>query len=238
MNNRQDDNWMRIKECQRPLGVALRAFHAFPRLYSYCLEMPDLPLYSPEASRAARDLVRAMFPGVPAYWKLELGEGGRLHLHVIASLPPMAVPGAMSSSSVYDLAALMAYLSKPADARLCRPGRLKPWTPDPSTRARNRYRAEDERGEWKGRMQAIGRKRFSPLSGWVNLPRLAPLSPWVALLSRAFLLSLLLMGAGEIVPRPAPKVISRRPIPGRPGVVKRVLRPARPPPRTRVQVPA
>lgn len=219
MDNRKDSNWTRIREAQRLISVAARHFAPYPRLYFYRLDMlPGLPLYSSATTRAARHLVLSTFQPSPAFWKLERGECGNLHLHVISPLPPIAVKGWATCGTVYDLPGLLAYLSKPADARLCRPGKLTAWTPDPYTRARNRYRAEDELGEARRLKRAAGGRRLSPLSGWVNTRRDRPASP--SLLLVLDVLRLLWVMSQEaplkVAPLPAPPSTAQRPLPGLP----------------------
>jgi len=147
MNSRVDTNRQRLRQASRPLSAAMRHLAPYPRLHLYRVDMPPgLTLYAPDTSSTARALVGQTVPGPPARWKMERGWGGNLHLHIISPLPPLAVPGAAHHAPVYDLRGLLAYLSKPAPAELCAPGRLTPWTPDPYTRARAYRDALDEYG--------------------------------------------------------------------------------------------
>lgn len=230
VNTRPDSTRQRHRQALRPLSAAVRHFAPYPRLYLYRLDMPPgLPLYGPDTSRMARALVNQTFPTAPAYWKLERGECGNLHLHVISPLPPVAVPGAAHHAPVHDLPGLMAYLSKPADARLCRPGKLTPWTPDQYARARNYRAALDEYAAARRAALVVGRLRLSPCSGWVNVQRYKPrpLSPLLVVSLARLLVSLVLVGF--LTPAlPAPRSAARKPRSVR--LVRSVARP-RPPPR-------
>lgn len=174
MNTRRDTNRQRIRQALRPLSVAVRRLALYPRLHLYRVNVPDGPLYAAETVSAARALVNQTFSG-PAYWKLERGECGGLHLHVVSPLPPVAVPGAAHHVPVHDLGGLLAYLSKPADARLCRPGRLSPWSMNPYARAQAYRDGLDDYAQARRDALSQGRRRLPALSGWTGPnPRAAP----------------------------------------------------------------
>ncbi len=224
----------RVRDSQRPLSVARRHFAPYPRLYAYRFDLPPGPLYGLEAHREARALVGQTFPSGPARWKLEGMPGERRHVHVISPLPPRAVPDAGHAQPVYDLPGLLAYLAKPADPRLCAPGPLRAYSPDAATRRANRDAAHLDYGDARRAALASGRRRLSPLSGWVNTrpasPRLVPVVLVLAVLR--FLLAGSLMDPQNRAPLPGVHPAPHRPLPGRP------VRPwcySLPPPRTQAQ---
>lgn len=233
-----DSTRRRVRDAVRVVPVAVRHFSPYPRLYAYRLDLPPGPLYGLDAHREARALVGQTVGTTPAHWKLERGETGGRHLHLTTPLPPRAVTAAGHAARVHDLPGWLAYLSKPADARLCRPGRLTPWTLDPATRARNYRAALDEYCAARRDALACGRRRLSPLSGWLNSPSAhralpAHLLPALVMLARLSLLACLPVPERVTLPapartRPARKTPRRTP-------ARRALRPPLPPPRTQGQ---
>lgn len=217
MNTRRDTHRQRLRQASRPLSASVRHLAPYPRLHLYRLDMPPgLPLYAPDTSSTARALVGQTFPTGPAYWKLERGWGGNLHLHIISPLPPLAVPGAAHHAPVYDLRGLLAYLSKPSPAELCAPGRLTPWTPDPYTRARAYRDALDEYAAARRDALVVGRRRLSPLSGWVGTRRNRPPAPPLLLVLDVlrFMLAATLTDPANSGPGPEPRPTPGRPLPG------------------------
>jgi hypothetical protein len=132
---------------------------------------------------------------------------------------------------VHDLAGWMAYLAKPADGRLCRPGPLTPWTPDPYARARNYRAALDEYAAARCAALAQGKRRLSPLSGWVNTrsKRTQP-HPLLVLRIACYLLGLVFLISRNPAPLPGLPSISERPLPRLPVRPQRHIQ-AHPPPR-------
>jgi hypothetical protein len=215
MNSRRDTDRQRNRQASRPLSVALRVFAGFPRLYKYRLDLPPGPLYGLDAHQEARALVNRTVGSAPAYWKLEGVPGERRHIHLTTPLPPVAVPAALHAASVYDLRGALAYDSKPGDPRLCLASCLTPWTPDPYTRSRNYRAALDEYGEARRVALTQGKRRLSPLSGWVNAPasRSTPASPVLVFQIARYLLAWTLAAAqnGDTLPGVHP--IPSRPLP-------------------------
>lgn len=78
-------------------------------------------LYTPEAGALARSAVRTILPTHAAWVKLECNRGGLLHVHVLtdARAAPDLPPGTRWKP-VGNALGLLAYLSKPSDARACR----------------------------------------------------------------------------------------------------------------------
>ncbi|GHG38936.1 hypothetical protein GCM10017784_37140 [Deinococcus indicus] len=78
-------------------------------------------LYTPEAGALARSAVRTILPTQAAWSKLECNRHGLLHVHVLtdARSAPDLPPGTRWKP-VGDALGLLAYLSKPSDARACR----------------------------------------------------------------------------------------------------------------------
>lgn len=207
--NHPDTQRRRVRDSVRPLAVAERHFKPYKRLYAYRFDLPGYDLYTQGASREASALVGQTFPVAPAHWKLERGDCGGRHIHVTSPLPPRAVPGAQHAASVYDLAGWIAYLSKPSDSRLCRPGPLKPWTLDTHSRWERSDAAHLEYGDARRAALAAGRRRLSPMSGWVNTrsTRSTALSPRLLLAVWRFLLAVALSTPKNC--RPLPGVHSR-----------------------------
>jgi hypothetical protein len=228
-----DSTRRRVRDAAPVVITAARHFAPFPRLHAYRLELPGGELHSSDTSRAARSLVAARFPSGPAAWKVERGESGGLHVHVTSPLPPVAVHDHQHAAPVWSLPGWLAYLAKPADSRLCRPGRLSPWSSDSATRARNYRAALEEYGTARRAALSQGRRRLSPLSGWVGTRRVRrhQPSPVLVLAALRFLLAGLLT-VPPCGPLPAPHPRRCRPLPG---VPERPWRYSLPPPRTQVQ---
>lgn len=134
--------------------------------------MPPESLYTLECSRAARATVLALFGSAVTFWDVERGEGGKLHIHVVSSLPPVAVPDALHVKLLTEekggLRGELAYLSKPSDARLCEASRWTPWTPTAEERARRYRLALDDRATALKARLAQGKTRLAPMSGWTG----------------------------------------------------------------------
>jgi hypothetical protein len=221
MNTRPDSTRQRDRQATRPAGVAARRWAGLGRIHHYVLALPAGPLWDVEKTQGDTERVS---PHPHTYWKKERGECGGLHLHILSPLPPIAV--ASSPSLVYcgplddkrgGVRGMMAYLSKPPPAELCRPGPLSPWALDSYARAK-RYRAALEEYQ-AARVAALGegRRRLRPMSGWVGRTRRrAPVaSPVLVLAVLRFLLLLSLpIPAGRPV-LSAPVLARCRPIPGR-----------------------
>ena len=232
MNTRKDTPRQRNRQASRPLLAALWHFAGFPRLYAYRLDLPPGPLYGLDAYREARDLARQTCQTAPCHWKLEGIPGERRHVHITTPLPPIAVPAALHAASVYDLRGWLAYLSKPADPRLCLASRYTAWTPDPYSRAHQFRAALDEYGEARREALTHGKRRLSPLSGWENMrPRHTPPHPLPVLQTALYLLAWMVAAAQNGDTLPAPHSHPERPLPGCPvSLWGHVL--AHPPPRS------
>jgi hypothetical protein len=231
VNTRLDTARQRNRQATRPLSVAVRVFAGFPRLYTYRLDLPPGPLYGLDAYREARTLVNQTVGSAPAYMKLEGIPGQRRHVHIVTPLPPVAVPAALHAAPVHDLRGWLAYLSKPADPRLCLSSCLTPWTPDPYTRRRNYLAALDEYGEARREALAQGKRRLSPLSGWVNAPtaRSTPTPSLRVLQVARFLLAWTLAADQNSDTLPGVRPTTSRPPPGRPVALQRPIQ-THPPP--------
>lgn len=210
----RDTGRRRDADAARVRAVAADRFTGFQRLHFYTLplHLPEgTPLHSREASRAARMVAETVFGSLPARWKLERGRGGGLHLHAVAPLPPVAVAQYADARPVWNLRGLLAYLGKPADARLCRP-RLTPDLPDSATRARQFRAALDEQAQARAARHAQGHSRLPAVSGWTGR---RPARPAALLTARCALAYALLTVAhliaqhGALTVRPA-RIPARR----------------------------
>jgi hypothetical protein len=174
-----DTGRRRDADAARVRAAAGARFALFPRLRFYTLPLclpAGTSLHSVDASRAARLMVECVFGAAPARWKLEQGRAGSLHVHVVSPLPPVAVHAFDDVRPVYDLRRLLAYLSKPADARLCRT-RLTPYTPDAATRAAEYRAALTDAAAARASRQRQGKNRLPPVSGWTGVRPSADRSP-------------------------------------------------------------
>ena len=122
-------------------------------------------IHRPDDIRAAHVAARTIIEAAgspPAWVCMERGRCGGLHLHIVTTCLDLgAVPG-VRVSAVWDVRGLAAYLSKPADARLCRrtPDDLRNWT-------RDELRAQLEaaqRAASRARVMRGGRR--SPARSW------------------------------------------------------------------------
>lgn len=166
----RDNGRRRWADAARPWRTA-RQHWGGRRLYFHTFKLP-LPawvgLYDPRAARAARAMVAHAFPGQRSRWKLERSEGGALHVHAAVPCPVPAVPlDSWHVASVYALRRLLAYMAKPADARMCR-ARLAPWSPSYAARRAAYFAALNERGAAIAARRAVGKSRLAPLCGWVG----------------------------------------------------------------------
>ena len=232
-----DTQRRRVRDAVSVLEVARRHFAPYPRLYTYRLDLPPGPLYGLEAHREARALVNQTLSGAVGHWKLEGIPGKRRHVHITTPLPSCAVPDALYAASVWCLPGHLAYLAKPADPRLSRAGPLTPWSLDPYHRARAHRDALEEYAAARRDALEVGRRRLSPLSGWVGTPRATPRPLPVALVLAVvrFLLAHALTGPQNRPARPLPcpaPALPRLEV-SNPG--ERPLHPPFPPPRTQVQ---
>lgn len=151
-------------------AAAVVRFAGFQRLHFYTLPLHlpvDTPLHSVTASQAARAVTAAVFGSTPARWKLERGQRGALHVHVISPLPPVAVSEFSDARPVWDLRGLLGYFAKPAEAALCRPV-FAPDAPDAYTRARVYRAALAEQCRARAERQAQGFSRLPPVAGWTG----------------------------------------------------------------------
>lgn len=174
----RDSHRRRQADAARSYRAAVGRFQGFGRLwfYTFVLHVPEgTELHSETASRCARALVAQVFGTVPARWKLELGRNGELHVHAVAPLPPCAVHEYADARPVYDVRRLLAYLSKPADARMCR-HKLCTWTPDEGTRRREMFQAIDEQAAARRERLGRGKRRLPPVTGWTG--RVTKLALW------------------------------------------------------------
>jgi hypothetical protein len=125
-------------------------------------------LYSRTTGDRARAVALAVIGTAPARIRLELGTGGKLHLHIVtASSAALLMPAGSHRKPVDTPLKLMGYLSKPADARACmrrdpRTGITSPPDPDQLREATSDY------------MTARARGRLPRLSWTANLARLKP----------------------------------------------------------------
>lgn len=166
----KDSGRRRDANAARARAVAAVRFAGLGRLhfYTFPLYLPEgTSVYGVEASRAARAVAETVFGSTPARWKLEQGDGGGLHVHAVAPVPPVAVVGFDDARPVYDLRGLLAYLAKPSAAPLCRQ-RLTPWTPDAYTRAQRYRDALQEQCEARAQRRAQGFDRLPPCTGWTG----------------------------------------------------------------------
>lgn len=224
----RDSTRRRNADAVRPYRAALERFGEGRRLWFYTVPLhlpPGTALHSEEASRAARLVVETLCGSAPARWKLERGRGGALHLHIVTPLPPVAVVGFEHVCPVYDLRGLLDYLAKPPDARLCRPGRLTPWSPNVMTRRREMFTALDEQAAARRDRLARGKRTLPPVQGWTGTVMKSGRcdAPAVFLLAcRLHVLALAaLLAAGALVsadPIPTPRPAHReRPRPAQRG---------------------
>lgn len=140
-------------------------------------------LYDLDAHRAARDVVKEAVSGWPAWYTLERGTSSGLHAHVLTVTE--AVPGVLDAPEVHgvpvwSLRGVLAYLSKPRDARAAAAGHRRAvplWSLLEASEAYLSARAAAA-GE--------GRTRLPAGSGTVNVPprrRAAVIVPPLLLLS-------------------------------------------------------
>lgn len=140
-------------------------------------------LYELDAHRAARDVVKEAVSGWPAWYTLERGTSSGLHAHVLTVTE--AVPGVLDTPEVHgvpvwNLRGVLAYLSKPRDARAAVAGHRRAvplWSLLEASEAYLSARAAAA-GE--------GRARLPAGSGTVNVPprrRAAGIVPPLLLLS-------------------------------------------------------
>lgn len=233
----RDTHRRRSRDAVSVMTVARRHFSLYPRLYAYRLDLPPGPLYGPQAHGEARALVNQTLSSAVGHWKLEGIPGGRRHVHITTPLPPRAVPAALHAASVWHLPGWLAYLAKPADPRLCRPGPLTPYSPDPYSRARAYRDALEEYATARRDALEVGRRRLSPLSGWVGTRRaIRPRASLLVVLAVArYVVALALSTPQDRAPLPSPcpalplaplEALQHR---------ERPLRPPLPPPRIQAQ---
>ena len=166
----KDSGRRRDADAARVRRAAAVRFAGLGRLhfYTFPLYLPEgVSIYSLEASRTARAFSETIFGSTPARWKLEQGDGGNHHVHIIAPLPPVAVCGFDDVRLVYKLRGLLAYFAKPVAAPLCKQP-LKPWTPDAYTRAQRYRDALQEQCDERARRRAAGFSRLPPAAGWTG----------------------------------------------------------------------
>jgi hypothetical protein len=123
-------------------------------------------LYSIQAAQAARELVKALAGGWPAWYTLEQGKGGGLHVHILTVID--AVPGLpepVHGEPVYSLAGVLAYLAKVRDALAA----CSNWCRAVSTEA-GEVAAERYLSARAGRL-LDGFKQLPRASGVLNMPR-------------------------------------------------------------------
>lgn len=189
--------------------AAADRFAGFQRLHFYTLPLhlpAGTPLHSVTASQAARLIAETVFGSTPARWKLERGRGGSLHLHAVSPLPPVAVAQFDDARPVYDLRGLLAYLAKPADARLCRE-RLTIYSPDSATRAQQHRAALEEQARARAARFAVGLRRLPAVTGWTGT---RPASPSPLLTACCALAFALLTLCALLTPAPALTPAPRR----------------------------
>lgn len=143
-------------------------------LVMFTASLPDgLELYGVEAHAAARELVRELVGGWPAWFKVEEGAHGILHVHILTVVE--AVPAARAAFPdlhgvpVWNLRGVLAYLSKPAIGSAAR----SDWNRRPDDVA---LREAAERWCSARRGLPEGRSRLPVCSGVVNLPNQRPAS--------------------------------------------------------------
>lgn len=181
MNTRPDTTRQRNRQATRPALVAARRWARLGRVHHYVLALPAGPLWD---VAGLRDLVSQTTPHPDTYWKKERGECGGLHVHILAPLPPLALPTlpTLTYCGPLDEArggvrGMLAYLSKPAPAEMCRPKPHSPLALDTYARHRAYCAALDEWGEARRAALADGRRRLRPMSGWVGRGRILPELP-------------------------------------------------------------
>ena len=233
MGHVQDTTRRRRADSWRPLARLRRWLVPLaPRgLVHHVLNLWPGSINDDQAASAARDvlgLVLANRGGPPAWAHLECGAGGGLHLHIVSPDPLLLLPWhgqrrrggwVAFSRPVHDLGALVAYLSKPKDSRLCRPGQHD----DPRQRAADFRAALDEAGAARAARLAVGVRRapartwsVRPAPSWRH-PGPPAAAPWRLLLLVAVALALLALAANWR-PLAAPR---RRPGPGCPSARRR-----------------
>jgi len=177
----------------------------------------DLPgvgpgdLYTASGSAAARALVGGLVGDWPAWYRLELGKRGVLHVHILtAREAENALPDGIHVRNIYSLSGLLAYLAKPRDGLAARSAFDR--APVGVAVAAEKYlTARADR--W-----AQGKRRLPAGSGVVNLPRralAAALAPGLVLAvfvaDLAARLAACFRLAGLLAARAARKASARRP---------------------------
>lgn len=133
---------------------------------------PATDLYCHKAKARAKKLTDAIHGNAPAHCTLERSYDGWLHAHIITSADaPLLLPAGATTRPVYDLTGLLAYLSKPGDARAAMVTR----TVDGQTRT---YQNTDENKlaayqDYERARAKSGGRRFPTMSWTRNLPNLS-----------------------------------------------------------------
>lgn len=156
----------RMRTLRRVRREAIRR-GASPALVMVTLDLPG-ELYGLEAHREAREVVRELVGGWPAWFTLESGRHTGLHAHIVTTVE--AVPGLLDVPGlhgvpVWHLRGLLAYLSKPRDAHAARSNEQRHLSLPDVIGAAERYLT--------ARAAALveGRERLPAGSGTLNVPQ-------------------------------------------------------------------
>ncbi len=134
-------------------------------------------LYAASGSAAARGLVGSLVGDWPAWYRLEIGKRGGLHVHILTACEAEnARPDGLNGvhiRAIYDLTGVLAYLSKPRDGRAARSATDRaPVGVGAAAEAYIAARAD--------RWASEGKRRLPAGSGVVNLPRRVALAAALA----------------------------------------------------------
>jgi hypothetical protein len=223
MNSRRDTTRQRHRQAARPYAVAVRRWAGLGRIHHYVLALPPGPLWD----RADMEAMVSQISAHPhTYWKLERGVHDGLHVHILSPFPSVAITARPDLAYCGPLTeekggrrGMLAYLSKPPPAELCRPGRLHSRSLDSYTRAQMYRAALHEYAAARLAALGEGRRRLRPMSGWVGRTRRqtrAQSSSFLVLAVVFYLLTLALLAAQNRVPLPGVHPTPSRPLPGRP----------------------